>query len=98
MEFNLNKSFDSSKREYSYRTESQVDNLIPDTFIDLSDPIHQLKQLSGIANPGHLQEYKDAPVSHNTMLSDASQKIKYQNDNNVQSGTPEWFRLWFSKP
>jgi len=59
MEFNLHKSFDSAKREYSYRTESQVDNLIPDTFIDPSDPIHQLKQLSGIANPGYLQEYKD---------------------------------------
>jgi hypothetical protein len=28
----------------------------------------------------------------------AMEKVDYQNDNNIQPGTPEWFRLWFSKP
>jgi hypothetical protein len=26
------------------------------------------------------------------------EKVNYQQDNNVKPGTPEWFRLWFSKP
>jgi len=26
------------------------------------------------------------------------EKINYQNEHNVQPGTTEWFRLWFSKP
>jgi hypothetical protein len=26
------------------------------------------------------------------------EKVQYQQTNNVQPGSPEWFQLWFSKP
>jgi hypothetical protein len=28
----------------------------------------------------------------------ANEKIQYQNTHNIQPGTPEWFKLWFSLP
>jgi hypothetical protein len=28
----------------------------------------------------------------------AMEKIQHQQENNIQPGTPEWFKLWFSKP
>lgn len=85
-----------------YKTE----DLIEDAVLDAEDPIHELKRLSGISltpglNVGRLQEYTQ-PGSVNTEGSNISktamEKVDYQNNNNVQPGSPEWFRLWFSKP
>ena len=81
-----------------YKTE----DLIEDAVLDPSDPINQITQLAGITqNVGRLQEYKGQD-SVNTAGSNishtANEKIQYQNDNDIQPGTPEWFRLWFSLP
>ena len=66
------------------------------------DDLDQIKQLAGITqNIGRLQEYKgEGSVStegSNPSIT-ANEKIQYQNNNNIQPGTPEWFQLWFSKP
>jgi hypothetical protein len=67
------------------------------------DDLDQLKQLAGVnGNAGRLAEYKgyDTPTrleGSNPSIT-AAEKINYQNQNNVQPGTPEWFQLWFSKP
>ena len=67
------------------------------------DDLDQIKQLAGLSNNniGRLQEYK----GEGTVQTDgsnpsitANEKIQYQNNNNIQPGTPEWFQLWFSKP
>ena len=64
--------------------------------------LDQLKQLAGITqNVGRLQEYQgDGSVVTNgsNMSITANEKIHYQQTNNVQPGSPEWFQLWFSKP
>ena len=66
------------------------------------DDIAQIKQLAGITqNIGRLQEYKgEGTVSTegSNMSVTANEKIQYQNKHNIQPGTPEWFRLWFSLP
>ena len=83
-----------------------TDDLIPEAVLDANDPIQELRQLSGISltpglNVGRLQEYTE-PGSVSTEGSNVSktamEKVNYQNDNNIQPGSPEWFRLWFSKP
>ena len=81
-----------------------TDDLIPEAVLDAADPIQELKQLSGmerLGNQGRLQEYTgDGSVSTegSNCSKTAMEKVDYQNSNNIQPGSPEWFRLWFSKP
>jgi hypothetical protein len=68
------------------------------------DELDQLKVMAGLSghNQGKLVEYKGPETPTRTGGSNPSitamEKINYQNANNVQPGTTEWFRLWFSKP
>ena len=66
------------------------------------DELDQIKQLAGVTqNVGRLQEYKgygSVQTDGSNMSITANEKIQYQNTNNIQPGTPEWFQLWFSKP
>lgn len=83
-----------------YKTE----DLIPEAVLDNADPIHDIKRLAGLTpglNTGTLQEYKgEGTVSTegSNISKTAMEKINYQNQNDVQPGSPEWFRLWFSLP
>ena len=66
------------------------------------DDLDQIKQLAGITqNVGRLQEYKgEGTVSTegSNMSVTANEKIQYQKAHDIQPGTPEWFKLWFSLP
>lgn len=82
-----------------YKTE----DLIPEAVLDDQDPLHDIQRLAGLSNNniGRLQEYK----GEGSVVTDgsnpsitANEKIQYQQQNNIQPGTPEWFRLWFSLP
>ena len=67
------------------------------------DDLAQLKHLAGVnGNAGKLAEYNgyDSPTrleGSNPSIT-AAEKIKYQHKHNIQPGTPEWFKLWFSLP
>jgi len=80
-----------------------TEDLIPEAVLDAGDPLMDLKRLAGMeGNLGKLAEYKgyETPTrleGSNPSIT-AAEKINYQNDNNVQPGSPEWFRLWFAKP
>jgi len=86
-----------------FRSDSYKDSHIPETVLDANDPVMDIKRLAGLnnLNIGKLQEYK-GPDTVSTEGSNVSktamEKVNYQNEHNVQPGTPEWFRLWFSKP
>lgn len=79
-----------------------TDDLIENTVLDAEDPIHEMMRLAGLStnNIGRLQEYK-GEGSVSTQGSNCSitamEKVDYQNNNDVQPGSPEWFRLWFAK-
>jgi hypothetical protein len=68
------------------------------------DELEQLKYMAGLGgnNQGKLVEYKGPDTPTRTGGSNpsitAAEKINYQHEHNVQPGTQEWFRLWFSKP
>lgn len=66
------------------------------------DDLDQLKLLAGVTqNVGRLQEYRgegSVQTDGSNMSITANEKIQYQNNNNIQPGSPEWFQLWFSKP
>jgi len=79
------------------------EDLIPEAVLDDADPLNDIRRLAGLTelNQGKLQEYT-GPGSVNTEGSNVSktamEKVDYQNRNDIQPGTPEWFKLWFSKP
>lgn len=81
-----------------------TEDLIPEAVLDDADPIHDIQRLAGLsnANSGSLNEYTGYNSVAKTEVSNvshtANEKINYQNENNIQPGTPEWFRLWFSLP
>ena len=79
-----------------YKTE----DLIEDAVLDSNDPIYDIQRLSGM-NVGRLQEYQGEGTVQTegcNISNTANEKIQYQKQNNIQPGTPEWFRLWFSLP
>lgn len=90
-------------KEYKLTSQDfyKSEDLIPKTVIDSSDPVYELKRLSGINptfNRGQLREYKDEQSQSINMSHTAQEKIDYQKKHNIKPGTPEWFRLWFSLP
>jgi hypothetical protein len=87
----FNTTFNSSKKEYSIRSSSSANDLIPETVLDSSDPAYQMQQSNNTMQT-------DIGYTSNPMYEQANEKIQYQASNNIQAGTPEWFRLWFAKP
>jgi hypothetical protein len=55
--------------------------------------LEQLKRLAGIKDPATHTPSVGENVSHS-----ATEKAQYQRKHNLQPGTQEWFRLWFSRP
>jgi hypothetical protein len=85
-----------------YRVTSQDINQSSDDdcYLDPKDPIQELKILSGmggINGQARLQEYKlsqrDINISHT-----ANNNAELMKQHDIKPGTPEWFKLWFSKP
>ena len=55
--------------------------------------LEQLKRLAGIENSAT----HTPSVGENVSYS-ATEKAQYQRKHGIQSGTPEWFKLWFARP
>lgn len=67
------------------------------------DELKNLQRLAGLTdlNKGELQEYTgpgSVLTAGSNISKTAQEKADYQKKNKVEPGTPEWFKLWFSKP
>ena len=62
------------------------------------DDLDRIKWLAGItpANLSNMQPYN--PDSGSNVSVTGTEKAEIQREKNIQPGTDEWFRLWFSKP
>ena len=62
------------------------------------DELDRMKWLAGItpANLSNMQPYN--PDSGSNVSVTGTEKAEIQREKNIQPGTDEWFRLWFSKP
>lgn len=70
-----------------------------DCYLDPNDPIHEIKvlqHLGGINAAGRLQEYRGMQGSNISATGDNKGELMKQH--NIKPGTPEWFKLWFSRP
>jgi hypothetical protein len=57
------------------------------------DELERIKLLAGIKPFAGLHTYQPSE-QHAT----APMKRDFEKANNIQPGTPEWFRLWFAQP
>ena len=76
---------------------------LDDCYLAPEDPIHELKALAGLGGLGgqaRLDEYRAKQTGSygQEMSAIGTEKSKIMRDQNIQPGTPEWFKLWFSLP
>jgi hypothetical protein len=86
-------------KQYRITTDNLNQDSNEDCHLDPSDPIHELKSiqyLAGLGHPARLQEYKGQQGSNISTTGNTKGELMKQN--NIQPGTPEWFKLWFSLP
>lgn len=77
------------------------------------DDLNQLRRLAGLTlvedyytagghdpaidTPNSSDQATPSPLGSNISVTGA-EKRKLEKSNNIKPGTPEWFKLWFSKP
>ena len=59
----------------------------------MTDPIIELRRLSGVSQQPDWSQYDGINISKTGM-----EKQQLEKQHNIQPGTPAWFRLWFSLP
>jgi hypothetical protein len=82
------------------------DNIAPieedgDTYLAPDDPaqeIRRLQFLGGLGGQERLAEYKNSLKQGSNISVTAAENARIMREQNIQPGTPEWFKLWFSLP
>jgi len=95
-------------KQYRITTEHLPQDSDEDAYLSPDDPIHELKvvqYLAGLGSEARLQEYRAAQEQHNREINKGSnisltgsEKRQIEREQNIKPGTPEWFKLWFSRP
>ena len=72
-----------------------------DAYLAPDDPaqeIRRLQFLGGLGGQARLQEYKASLNQGSNITVTAAENARIMREQNIQPGTPEWFKLWFSRP
>lgn len=90
-------------KQYRITSENLNRDSDTDCYLDPTDPIHEIKALAGLGGLGgmaRLHEYKAQQMGSygETISAEGTRKAEEMRKNNIQPGTQEWFKLWFSKP
>lgn len=86
-------------KQYRVTTENIGKDSPDDCYLDPNDPINEirvLQYLGGINGVARLQEYRGMQGSNISATGDNKGALMKQH--NIKPGTPEWFKLWFSRP
>tara|TARA_B100000242_G_scaffold291644_2_gene265338 strand:- start:676 stop:897 length:222 start_codon:yes stop_codon:yes gene_type:complete len=57
------------------------------------EDIERLKKLAGVNEP----KSEEGSMGENLSYT-GTEKAQYQRKHNIQPGTQDWFKLWFSRP
>jgi hypothetical protein len=91
-------------KQYIITTDNIPQDSSDNCYLKPNDPIHELKiiqYLAGLGGQARLQEYRAHQNEINkgsNITVTAMEKVKLMKENDIRPGTPEWFRLWFSRP
>lgn len=95
---------DYKMKQYKITTEHLPQDSDEDCYLAPEDPIHELKvvqYLAGLGGEARLQEYRahNAAVNQGSNITaTAAENARIMREQNIQPGTKEWFKLWFSLP
>ena len=91
-------------KQFRITTEHLNQDTSNDAYLSPDDPIQELKivqYLAGLGAEARLTEYRASQNKINTSENisiTGSEKRRIEREQNIQPGTPEWFKLWFSLP
>ena len=91
-------------KQYRITTNNIPQDSDDDCLLNPTDPIHELKivqYLAGLGGEARLQEYRahvQAVNQGSNISGTGMEKSELMRKNNIQPGTSEWFKLWFSRP
>jgi hypothetical protein len=93
-------------KQYKITTENSqsLNDSDNDCALPIDDYVHELKRLQylgGLGGEARLSEYRAHQNSINkgsNISTTAAEKVKLMKDHNIKPGTPEYIKLWFSKP
>ncbi len=78
-------------KQYSFRSRDLIpQESVPDAFLSDKD-LQEIQQLAGVQP--RVESMPGINISHTGM-----EKQRLEREHNIKPGTPEWFRLWFSRP
>ena len=91
-------------KQYKIDSSNILQDSDDDCYLTPDDPIHELKiiqYLAGLGSQVRLQEYRAHQNEINkgsNITVTAMEKAQLMKEHDIRPGTPEWFRLWFSRP
>ena len=88
-------------KQYKITSEHIQPDSPDDCQLDPNDPIHELKvvqYLAGLGGEQRLAEYRNSLKQGSNITVTAAENARIMREQNIQPGTPEWFKLWFSLP
>ena len=86
-------------KQYRITAQDLIQDSPDDCYLAPTDPIQELKVLSGLGGLGgeaRLHEYRASQGSNISVTGDS--KGDLMRKHNIKPGTDEWFKLWFSRP
>jgi len=86
-------------KQYKITSQDLNQDSPDDCYLAPNDPVHELKILSGMGGLGaeaRLHEYRANQGSNISVTGNS--KGELMKKHNIQPGTQEWFKLWFSLP
>jgi hypothetical protein len=95
-----NEKFKISSKDFADKTPE-----IEEAVLSADDPIHDIKRLAGLSEATNIYEESPSanqsgamsPVGSNISIT-GMEKQRLEKEHNIRPGSPEWFRLWFSRP
>lgn len=88
-------------KQYKITTDHLPQDSDDDCYLAPEDPIHELKivqTLAGLGANERLAEYRSKLNQGSNITVTATENARIQREQNIKPGTPEWFKLWFSRP
>ena len=91
-------------KQFKITTEHLNTDSPDDAYLAPDDPIHELKvvqYLAGLGSEARLQEYRIKTAEQtggSNITITANENARIMREQNIKPGTPEWFKLWFSRP
>ena len=91
-------------KQYHITTDNIPQDSDEDAYIAPDDPLNELKviqYLAGLGSEARLQEYRahNAEINKGSNISaTAAEKVQLMKQHNIKPGSPEYIKLWFSRP